>query len=177
MAMARQQGVAIARIRRRQHVLSRRRPLFAMANFGRLQQLFTPRGSSPAFFVFYWGGGAEMADYGIQPRGEYNSPGGMTYAIVLKPGKIISRHCLPGEIIKIEPSDGRIMPQTDGLTEAYAERLVELGYLKMHTLRPGDKPISVRPRRPGEVPQIETTALKPQATAEKAVTGRQKAAI
>ncbi len=114
---------------------------------------------------------------GIQPRGEINSPGGAAYAMVLKPGKIINRHCLPGEIIKIEPSDNRIMPQNDGLTEAYAEKLVELGWLKMHSLRPGDKPISVRPRPLVVRPEIETAALKPQATAEKAVTGRQKAAI
>ena len=114
---------------------------------------------------------------GIQSRGEYNSPRGMTCAIVMKAGKIISRHCVPGDVIKIEPSDGKIMPQNDGLTEDYAEKLVDLGIIRLHSLRAGDRPISVRPRRHEEDSKIETAALKPQATAEKAVTGRQKAAI
>jgi hypothetical protein len=114
---------------------------------------------------------------GIQPRGEANTPRGMTSVIVLKAAKIVSRHCLPGDVIKIEQADGTIMPANDGLTEDFADKLVDLGIVKIHSLRSGDKPISVRPRPVEPQPAIESAQLRPQATAERAVSGRQKAAI
>lgn len=116
-----------------------------------------------------------MSDVGMQPRG--NTPRGLNYVKVLKRAKIISRHCEPGDVVMIEESNRKIAPATDGLTEAHAEYLTKLGIVRGHQLQPGDRPFSVRPRSPGEVPQVESATMPQPKIAERAVTGRQKAAI
>lgn len=120
-----------------------------------------------------------MNDTGMQPRG--HSPRGLNYVKVLKARKIISHHCNVGDVLMIEPSERKIMPANDGLTEDHADYLIRHGVVRSHQLQPNDKPISVKPTPPkiyGEdQPKIESAALNPQRTAQQATTQRQRAAI
>jgi hypothetical protein len=127
-----------------------------------------------------------MAETGIQPRGA-NTARGLQYVKVARPGKIVSRHCVPGEVVKVEEPgliNGRrpVVSQTDGLTEDYAYKLIGLGIVKAHELQPGDRPISVRPVIPRQLiddaeSKIETGALAGPKAAERALGKPQRGAV
>jgi hypothetical protein len=119
-----------------------------------------------------------MSATGIQPRGA-ETPRGLQYVKVSRPGKILYRHCNPGDVVMVEPPGRTIMPNVDGLTEDYAEKLINLGIVRRHQLQPGDKPISVRPIPPRQYGDdaVETGMLQPQKTAERAVAKPQRGAV
>ncbi len=122
-----------------------------------------------------------MSATGIQPRGA-ETPRGIAYVKVVRPGKILNRHCNPSDVITVEPA-GRIIGSTvDGLTEDYAEKLIGLGIVRAHQLQPGDKPISVRPQPPRQYAddpdnKVETGMLAGPKGAERAVGKPQRGAV
>jgi len=130
-----------------------------------------------------------MSESGFQPRGENNSPRGISHVIVLRAAKILPRHCQPGEIIKVEPSDRSIFPATDGLTgdaqvgpsETLLDHLMRLKVAKPYSIRAGDKVISVRPIPPrlhgNPEPEVETALNPAPARAERAVGKPQRGAV
>jgi hypothetical protein len=122
-----------------------------------------------------------MSSVGIQPRGA-ETPRGLQYVKVSRPGKIVSRYCNPGDVVMVEPAGRTIMPNNDGLTEDYAEKLINLGIVRRHQLQPGDKPISVRPIPPRQYApdaeeKVETGMLPGPKGAERAVAKPQRGAV
>ena len=129
-----------------------------------------------------------MGAVGIQPRGGSSSPRGIDYVIVLKAGKIMYRHCIPGDVIEVKPSTGKIMPMEDGLTydqqvgstETLLDQLIRLKIVKPHTLQRGDKPINVGPKQPEkrlEEPPIENAMNPAPKRAEQAIARPQRGAV
>lgn len=129
-----------------------------------------------------------MGAVGIQPRGEQTSSRGINHVIVLKPCKIISTHFVAGDIITVEKSNRSIMPMTDGLTdeqqvgptETLLDQLVRLKFVKPHVIRPGDKPLSARPKpahQTVEDPRIEQAVNPAPSRSERAVGKPQRGAV
>ena len=96
---------------------------------------------------------------------------GLQYIVMLKARLVGDRFCQPGDIIQIHEIKQLFHHTEKRLTQTHADTLIRGGAAKAHTLKAGERPVSVEWKEAA----LEAATDPGPARSERSITGRQKA--